>query len=788
MDTILRTPRVEKLRNRMVTTPEICIERAYYMTESYLETEHLPPVLRRAKAIENILNKIPIRIEDGELLAGWPTSKTRGGALQVETHSIWILDELDTVQDRDWERYAPLLDDEKKKIVEYIMPYWKGKTLYEKWDGEVPEHYARLENVLQSSGGYVRNGHHHAHVAANYPRIIKHGLLDTIKELEMKQKALNLAEAGNLEKYNFYKAAIILQKAVLRFAERYAELAESMAAKEADPARKKELLKMGETCRKVPANPPETLYEAVQTVWFVYICVLIEGWGAGMSLGRPDQYLLPFYERDLKDGIVNRDEALEIVSLLLIKLNSAINLAEGFFAWAFAGYPVMCGLTIGGVKPDGTDAVNEMTYIFLDAEEQVGLTSEDIVVRFNRRNPDKYCFRAIEVAKNLKGKLKFVGDESTIQSLLYNGLPISYARDYISTGCHNPTVPSISHDGGGVTFNYARMLELVLGNGMLKGEQIGPQTGDPRDFKSFEDVKEAFRKQYEAMIQVSYVFRYADMKLLAEYAPCTLISSFLDSCLERGVDVYDVGTYPYATSSMGLCGVPDTGDSLAAIKKVVFDDKKITMATLLDALEANFEGYDEVWYLLSKAPKFGNGDEYVDSILREVLGRSCDFSTNFKSYNGRKLTTAVYAMTSNIPFGNSMGATPDGRKAGEPLSEGGISPHQGRNVSGATATLNSVATLDQVKITNGSILNMRVSHGTVKDEASLRKFMHMIRSYFEDGGNLIQFNFTDTATLRAAQKDPDKYRDLLVRVATYSSFFVEISPELQENIIERNEL
>jgi choline trimethylamine-lyase len=785
-----RTERVTGLREMMLRIPEVCVERAYYMTESYTQTESFPNVLRRAKALANVLEKMPVRIEAGELIVGWPTGKVRGGTLIVELNSEWILRELDTVQDRKWEKYQPLTREEKDRITNYIMPYWKGKTLYEKWDAAIPEKARALENIIQSSGGYVRSGHHAAHVAANYQSILNSGLNQLMRGIEGRMASVDLHIPGELEKHHFYEAALITQRAVIRHAERYAELAESLADAETNEKRRHELKMIVEACRWVPANKPRTFYEAIQAIWMVYIALMIEGWGAGMSLGRPDQYLLPFYLHDIDTGIITREEAHELLCLLLIKLNSAINLEEGFLASCFAGYPVMCGLTIGGVTPDGSDAVNDLSYLFLDAEEDIGLTSEDVVVRINKKNPESFAVRSFEVAKNLKGKLKFVSDETTIQSMLYNGIPIAYARDYISTGCHNPTVPFCSHDIGGIVFNYAMMMELALNDGKLRsnGMQVGPQTGDPRTFKSFEEVVEAFHRQYEAMLQVSFLYRYQDMLLLATDTPCPLLSSFLDSCLEKGVDIYNVGTYPYATHTTGLGGVADVGDSLAAIKKVVFDDRKITMETLIKALDNNFEGFEEVRHLLQKAPKFGNDDDHVDLILKEVLARSCDYSRQFKTYKDRKCTTSSLTMTANIPFGAGMGATPDGRKAGEPLAEGGISPHQGRNISGATATLNSVAKLDQVKLTNGSILNMRISPGTVKDNNALRKFTAMIRTFFENGGNLVQFNFTDNKILRDAQKHPENYKDLLVRVATYSAYFIEISPELQDNIIERIEL
>ncbi len=476
--------------------------------------------------------------------------------------------------------------------------------------------------------------------------------------------------------------------------------------------------------------------------------------------------------------------------MLLIKLNGAINLQEGFLSVAFSGYPVMQGLTVGGVTKDGRDAVNELTYLFLDAEEEVGLTSEDLVIRINRRNPDRYVQQACRVAKNLHGKLKFVGDEITIQSMLQLGIPIELARDYISTGCHNPTIPAVAHNVSGVIFNYALMVELALNNGVMRltGERIGPETGDPRTFTSFQQVLDAFETQFEALVQVAFLYKNADMMLFGRETPCPLLSSCFNNCRERGVDLYEVGTYPYAAHTTPLSGLANVGDSLAAVKKVVFDDKKITMAELIDALDHNFAGYEHVKALLDGVPKFGNDEDYVDLILKEVLSRSCDYIARHATYKGRKSTAASVSMTSNIPYGATIGATPDGRHAGEPLAEGGISPHQGRNRSGVTATMNSVAKLDQVKLTNGSILNMRISPDLVKDDAGLRRFSAMVRTFFENGGNLVQFNFTSNQILREAQRHPEQYRDLLVRVATYSSYFVELSPSLQDNIIQRTEL
>lgn len=780
--------RVSRLRERMLVTPAICVERAYYMTKSYQKTENLPTILRRAHALADILDHMTIRIEEGELIAGWQTSKERGGALLIEMRCDWIMDELDSVQCREWDKYQPLSEEEKAMIRE-IVPYWQGKTLSDYWLGAVPHWAAKLENVLQT-GGFCRNGHHQAHPVGDYESILKYGLRATLDLVEKKLSSIDPFSPEDLDRYHFYQSVKIVQEAVIRHAHRYADLGEKMANEEPDPVRRAELKELAANCRHVPEHPARTFREAIQSIWLVFVPLMIECWGAGMSLGRVDQYLLPFYQADLAAGRITRDEALELASLLLIKLNAAINLQEGFLSVAFSGYPVMQGLTIGGITPDGRDAVNELTYLFLDAEADVGLTAEDVVVRISRYNPEKFVIRACEVARDLHGKLKFVSDDTSIPSLLQMGTPLEDARDYVSVGCHNPSIPYRAHDPNGNVVNCGLMIELALNNGVFRqtGERIGAETGDPRSFTSFDQVREAFMIQFRYLMRATFIFKNADMQMFGEHSACPLLSSVYPVCLEKGIDIYQGGTFPQLSHTTGLGCLADVGDSLAAIKKVVFDDKKITMAQLCDALDANFEGFDDVRRLLKQAPKFGNDDDYVDLLLRDVLREMCHYIKQFKTYKNARNSCSSITMTANIPYGAILGATPDGRKAGEPLAEGGISPHQGRNVSGVTSTFRSVAKLDQELLANGSILNIRVSPELCKNENGLRNFALMLRTFCENGGNLVQFNFTSNEMLREAQKFPEKYKDLLVRVATYSAYFTELSPALQNNIIERSEL
>jgi pyruvate formate-lyase/glycerol dehydratase family glycyl radical enzyme len=780
--------RVRKLRERMLVTPQICVERGYLLTESYKETESDPALIRRAKALDKILKNMTIFIDGGELIVGRTTSKVRGGALVPEVRADWYLEEMDTISTRDWDKYAPLTEEEKSKMRAFL-PYWKGRALYDKWRAMIPASALNLDHKIQSAGGFCENGHHYAHVAVDYGRVVTKGLKDVKKQVEEELEKLNLAVVKDFEKYQFLTAVNITLNAATSFAKRYADLAASMAQKETDVQRKAELDKIAEVCNRVPEYPAESFYEALQSVWFIYVVLMVEGWGAGMSLGRPDQYLYPFYKKDLEEGRVTEDEVRELIALLYIKMNGSIALANKEVATVLGGFPIIQGITLGGLTKDGKDAVNELSYLFLDADKDVGLNGEDIVIRIHKNTPDAFLIRACELAKLMRGKLKFMGDETVIQQLLSIGIPIDYARDYIIAGCNSPVVPALSFDLAAVTVNLPLMLELALNNGKtrLTGEQIGPKTGDPRKFMSYEEVWNAYKKQVEDLVKIPCLLRNLDKQVYAEFTPYPFQSSLYRGCIEKGLDITNGGTAPYMAHTIAFGGAPNVGDSLAALKKAVFEDKKITMSRLIDVLDKNFEGEEEALHILESVPKFGNDNDYVDTIVNDVLMHASDEVKKYPSFAGAKSNTAAVVVTANVPLGRVVGALPDGRKAGEPMAEGGIGPHQGRNMSGPTATMRSALKINQVKLTSGSVLNMRFNPDVLKDESKIKKFALLVRTFCESGGSLVQFNIVSTDTLKEAQKYPEKHRDLLVRVATYSAYFVELSPDLQNDIIARME-
>lgn len=780
--------RIKVLRDRFLCKPEICTERGWYLTESYRLTESEPEVIRRAKALKNILSKISVQILDGELLAGLPTGKIRGGALTPELNSRWYADEMDEISTREWDRFAPVPEEDKEKIRE-ICRYWTGKSLYDRWHNMIPEDKKRFNNIIQVGVAFCGNNQYYGHVSIDYEKVLRFGLLGIKEQVESELAKIDLTEMDGLNKYHYLKAVNIALDGAIIFSRRYEKLAREMAEREKDPVRKAELERLAGVCARVPLYPAGSFYEAVQSVCMIYVVIMIEGPGTGIGYLRADQYLYPYYIEDMAAGKITKDEVIALIASLYMKLNASVIPYSKEVVSAFCGLTTSANITLGGMTGDGRDAVNELSYLFLEAEEIVSLITEDIVIRVNKQTPDEFLNKACHLAKYLRGKLKFLGDETVIKQLTAFGRPIRLARGYAITGCNTPTLPGRSLDTPGGIINLPLFLELALNDGIMRmtGERIGISTGDPRKFSSFDELWNAFVAQARALIPICSIFKNADKQLYSMYAQLPFQSSLMYGPIEKGRDITDGGT-DYISFSMSLAGAPNVGDSLAAVKKTVFEDGTLTMEEVIDALDNNFEGFEKVKKLLERAPKFGNNDPYVDRIVDKVLAECSRLAAHKKGFAGADSGVAAASITANIGLGAIVGALPDGRTSGQPISEGGISPYQGRNKNGATATMMSVARLDHTNFTNGSVLNMRFDSNLLKEERDYELFGKLIRTYLEEGGSLVQFNFTDTQTLLDAQKNPDKYRDLLVRVATFTSFFVELSPPLQNDIINRLEI
>lgn len=776
--------RIKLIRDEIRVTPRLCVERARLYTESYKTTEGLPPALRRAKAIEKVLTERSAIINEGELLVGNPTSKRVAAPILPEVAWKWYT-EVMFGEPGDPNDVDSALTDEEKYQFQEILQYWDGRSLRDMWLALVPEEYKELEGLawMQSSGN-PSAGYYFAHCVPDFERILYKGINGVIADVDARLQALDPLKLENMQAITFLKAMKISLRAVIVWAEHLSQEASRQAAACTDPERKAELEKIAYICKKVPANPADTFYEALQSIWISYIAVMQEGWGPGVGFGRMDQYLYPYYRRDIASGELTKDRVRELLSLFYLKLNELVNPFPLTAGKGSAG--TLSGVTIGGESRDGTQDAEELSILFLEAEDNVCML-EDIVVRVHHSMSDAFLYRACQLATSVRGKIKFLCDDTVYKQQMNLGRTYDMAREYAGTGCFIHTIPGKSHDPGTDAQNLPMMLELALNNGVarLSRKKIGAETGDPRNFKSYEDVWNAYKTQVETVVPKCLIGISYYQNLWATQLPSPLMSALFDGCMERGLDVVDGGTNPYSSVGLWVTGTVNVGDSLAALKKVVFDDKQVTMAELVDALDKNFEGEERILQLLKQAPKFGNDIDYVDNIMNDVVCNLADELDKHRGHAGRRYCMAAATIQYNQVFGMMLGASPDGRKAGEALGEGGISPYQGRNTSGATSTTRSVAKLNLVRSAGGNVLNMKFDPSSTSTPAKMMNFVNFLRTFSMTGGDLIQFNIVNNEMLRDAQKHPEKYRDLLVRVATYSAYFVELTPMGQQEIIDR---
>jgi len=774
--------RVTKLRERMLGERDICIERAKYYTESYRETEGEPVPIRRAKALYHILDNLTLHIEPGELIVGCPTSKTRGRALCPEISPTPLMDRDDPSMLHGALGVMPV-PREVWQEVQQIDAYWKGKDLKSIHDAMIPEEYNTYSNRIIWGNETTGLGcMHMGHESMAFELLLRGGAKGRIAEIDEAIAALCIDRADYFHRLNNLKGMRIALEAIVNFARRYSDYARELAAEETDEERRKELLEISRICAKVPWEPAETFHEALQVLWFCYCTLVNESYGNSIGFMRFDQVMYPYYKADRESGRADDERILLLTALSLIKLNETVS--------GLASHSMGCNVTIGGVIPaTGECAVNELSWLMLDAEELVCLSNDDVIVRVGENTPDDFLMRSVEAARNMSGKLKFLGDKTVISQMLHDGRPLEYARDYCIVGCTSPTIPGRSLDLPGGVISMPMMLDLALHDGysVMMRKQLGPHSGDAREFKSYEEVMAAFEVQCRHFFPIFRMMNNLDKELTGQYLPNTFQSTLMYECVPRGLDVREGGTAPYVVFAMSMGGVPNVGDSLAAVKRLVFEQKMLSMRELIDALDRNFEGDDKLLRAINRVPKYGNNDDYVDGIVNDVLRLGCRIAEESECYAGAVPTMAGTVVSANVDLGFYVGALPDGRRAGEAIAEGGISPYQGRNVNGMTATALSAAKLDHMTMRHGSVLNMLIDPEVLQGEVKLRKFSDMIKVYFAMGGYLIQFNIVSADTLRDAQIHPENHKDLVVRVATYAAFFTELQKDLQDDIIRRME-
>jgi len=797
--------RVAHLRKRIFSTePEICSERAELITQSYKETEGMPMILRRAIALDRILSNMSIYILPGELIVGNQASKDRSAPIFPEYGIDWIEDELEEFSKRKVDKF--LVSGQTKEKLKRIFSYWKGKTNYDfnmkLMDLILPEKIARAYdkknaklNEVLSNSGRVNTGN--GHIIANYKKVINRGLNSIIKKAGDELRKIDgwNGRYEDLDKRLFLKSVIVSCKAAIKFAKRYAQLAKSMAEQEKDPKRKVELEKISEICNHVPENAARNLWEGLQSYWFVHLIIQIEDNGHGISLGRFDQYLYRYYKKDMEAKVLNEEEAKELVECFFLKCNQLNKVRNWHHTRIMHGYPLFQTLVLGGQTRDGEDAVNEFTYLCLRVTGETKLPQPTVVVRVHSKISDKFLVECARILLEHGGGLPaFFNDEVAIPLLTNVGVSLENARDWAVVGCSEPTVPGKTNPitGGTCHINLLKVLELSLNNGINtnNGAQLCPGNGDLATFNSFHEVFEAYKKQLDYYLSFIPTFDYITAKTHAEMTPTPFLSSLIDYRISIGKDVSQGGGPNYNCTLINGYGAPNVGNSLAAIKKLIFEEKLLSKKELKEALQNNFAGQKRErirQLLLNKAPKYGNDDDYVDLLTRDSLNLFLKGGQKYIPWYGGVYGPSPQTLSANVIMGSVVGATPDGRKAGEPVADN-ISPTPGTDVKGPTAVLNSVAKIDHTYAVNGTILNLKFHPSALDGDEQIRKFAELIHTYMVDKkGFQVQLNIVSAETLREARKNPDKYRNLVVKVAGYSAFFVTLDRVLQDQIIARTE-
>ena len=825
-----RIPRlVENLYKKM---PEIESARAILITESYKETENEPIIIRRAKAFEHILKNIPIIIRDEELIVGSTTIAPRGCQTYPEFSFEWLEPEFDTVATRSADPFY--ISEQTKAELREVHKYWKGKTTSDLATAYMaPETLKAIEHNIFTPGNYFYNGV--GHVTVQYEKVLAIGYEGIMAEVKAEMAKCNVGDGDYVRRIHFYEAVLTSCQAVITYANRYAELAKTYAAECRDAKRKAELLKIAENCSKVPAKGATNFYEACQSFWFVQQLLQIESSGHSISPGRFDQYMYPYYKKDLDNGTLTREFAQELMDCIWVKLNDLNKCRDAASAEGFAGYSLFQNLIAGGQSKEGVDVTNDLSFMCIQASMHVHLPAPSLSVRVWNGTPHEFMIKAAELTRTGIGLPAYYNDEVIIPSLVSRGLTLEDAREYNIIGCVEPQKAGKTegwHDAA--FFNMCRPLELVFSNGVDKGEQISIQTGAVENMATFEEFYDAYKEQMKYNIGLLVNADNAIDVAHAERCPLPYLSCMVDDCIKRGKTVQEGGAVYNFTGPQGF-GVANMADALYAVKKLVYDEKKITMAEYKELLELNYgKGLDatsmadlttqiakgmkaagkevgekeiaailtqlkaisespeikergqKLLDMIEEVPKFGNDIPEVDAFARDVAYTYTRPMESFKNPRGGMYQAGLYPVSANVPLGAQTGATPDGRLAHTPVADG-VSPSAGKDVHGPTAAANSVSKLDHYIASNGTLFNQKFHPSALNGRDGLENFVALIRSYFDQKGSHMQFNVVSRETLLDAQKHPDEYKHLVVRVAGYSALFTTLSKSLQDDIINRTE-
>jgi formate C-acetyltransferase len=782
------TERIERLRTKSLRErPFITPERAGLITQFYKQnwSPTLSAPMLRARAFYHLMEQKEIFIAEGELIVGerGPAPKAAPTYPEITAHS---LQDLDILNRRPKTSYR--VDEETRNLYrDQVLPFWEGRTIRDRLFREMDEQW----KACFAAGLFTEFMEQRApgHTVLD-DKIYRKGFLDFKAEIERRMEALDFfADRQARAKREELRAMALCCDAIILYAERHAAKARELAAQAADPRRKQELERIAENCCRVPAHPPRDFWEALQAYWFAHLGVIIElnTWDS-FNPGRLDRHLYPFYSRGLEDGSLTQDTARELLQAFWIKFNNQPAPPKvGVTAEESGTYADFALINLGGLTGQGQDAVNELSYLILEVIEEMRLIQPSGMVQISKKNPDRFLKAAIRVVKAGFGQPSIFNSDAIAQELVRQGKAIEDARNGGASGCVE--AGAFGKENYNLTgyFNLTKVLEITLHNGIdpRTGKRLGPQTGDPRSFESYEALWSAFKRQLQHFIDIKIKGNNIIERIFAEHMPTPFLSILIDDCIAGGLDYHDGGARYNTTYIMGV-GLGSISDCLSSIKHNVYEQKALSMGELLEALEANFEGREHIRQrFLNKTPRYGNDEESADALMRDV------FEAYYEAINGRPTTkggtyrVSFFPTTCHVYFGSVIGATPDGRRAWEPLSEG-ISPVQGADRRGPTAVIKSASKMDHLR-TGGTLLNQKLTPQLLADEEGIDKLAQLIRTYFKLDGHHMQFNVVTAATLKAAKKNPEKYRDLIVRVAGYSDYFVDLGEKLQDEIICRTE-
>lgn len=777
--------RVERMKERVISArPEMDLENARILTESFQETEGLPLVVRKAKGFYRQCKEKTVKIWDDELIVGCSGSKMRGGILCADTCWSVLDEELDTISERKYDPFY-LRPEDREMFETVIRPYWKGKSNYEEWLAQIPQDTRELRDhgVIYINRKAVRGW---GETTAGYSWIITEGLKGIREEIRKEKEKLDLTVPGDYEKDYYLESMWIASEGIELLANRYADEAERLAAGTEDSKRKAELLEISRICRKVPLNPAETFWEALQSLYLYQICIFMEQNAASYNPGRMDQYLWPFYRDDLVQGRITEDKAQELLDCLWIKFSEPCLFQDAQTAEFAAGYPMFQNVCVGGVDTNGRDAVNDLSYLILQATMDVQLYQPSLSVRYSMaKNPNSFLKKVAELIRLGTGFPAFHNDDIGIRMLMNKGIPLKEAFDWNPCGCVETNLEGrLRHYTALADINLGAMVEFALLNGRNRksGEIISVETGDPRSFDSYQEFEEAVKEQIRyavrAVVKGSHVIDEVCMK-----RPVPALSLTFKDCIRKAKDYAWGGAKYNAGNGIILIGIADLINSLAAVRSVVFEKKQAAMTELLDALDHDFAGYETLQKRCRDVPKYGNDDETVDEIAGEMFTFIADEIERYQSKFGT-MTPGILPVSGNTPFGLEVGALPSGRNAFKPLADG-VSPSGGTDQNGPTSVLKSVSHIPHGRFVQGTLLNMKIEPELLSTEHGLIQMMALLKSMCSLGIYHVQFNVIDQKKLIRAQQKPENYKGLLVRVAGYTAYFVELGKDVQDEIIAR---